>query len=69
LAQNESQAAIATFERFLEISEDYTAEAKWYLALSYLKENRAAEARVLMEELQGDEKYGKEATKILGQLE
>lgn len=65
LAQNQSQAAIATFERFLEISQDYTSEAKWYLALAYLNVDRAEDARLLLEELEGDVRYGKDANKIL----
>jgi cytochrome c-type biogenesis protein CcmH/NrfG len=68
LAQNQSQSAIATFERFLEISEDSVTEAKWYLALSYLKEARAEEARVLLEEIKEDDEYGKQATRILRRL-
>lgn len=69
LALNQSQAAIATFERFLEISQDSVTEAKWYLALSYLKEDRVADARILLEELSGDVMYGKGATKILRRLD
>ncbi len=68
LAQNESQAAIATFEQFLEISQDSVTEAKWYLAMSYLKEGRIEEAKVLLEELKEDEEYGKQANKILRRL-
>lgn len=68
LAQNESQGAIATFERFLEISKDSVAEAKWYLALSYLKESRVEAAKVLLEELNEDKEYGKQANKILRRL-
>ncbi len=68
LAQNESQAAIATFELFLEISQDSVIEAKWYLAMSYLKENRTVEAKVLLEELKTDNTYVKEASRILRRL-
>lgn len=69
LAQNQTQAAIATFKRFLEISQDSVSDAKWYLALSYLKEDRVEETKVLLGQLRGDVKYGKDASKILRQLE
>lgn len=68
MAQNQTQAAIATFKRFLEISRDSVTEAKWYLALSYLKENRVEEAKELLEELKGDVKYGKEVREIIAGL-
>ncbi len=68
LSQNQSQTAIATFERFLEISQDYRTEATWYLALSYLKENRAEAARSLLEEIKDDQKFGQETAKILRRL-
>lgn len=68
LAQNQTQAAIATFERFLEISKDSVTDARWYLALSYLHEDRVEEAKELMEALSEDGKYGKDASKILRKL-
>jgi len=68
LAQNASQAAIATFERFLEISKDSVTEAKWYLALSYLKESRVEAAKTMLDEIKGDQKFGKKAAKILRRL-
>jgi len=68
LSQGQSQEAIDTFERFLEVSEDNIPEASWYLALSYLKENREEEAAKLLEELKDSDKYGKEAARILKRL-
>jgi tetratricopeptide (TPR) repeat protein len=69
LAQNQTQAAIATFERFLEISTDSVADAKWYLALSYLNVGRIEAAKMLLEELRKDGVYGKDAYRILRELD
>ncbi len=68
LAQDQSQQAIITFEQFLEQSGEHVAEAKWYLALSYLNENRVDDAQGLLVELRSNEKYEKEADSILKQL-
>ena len=69
LAQNDAAKAIATFERFLEISNDSVADAKWYLALGYLKADRLNEAKSILEELKQDNLYGKRAEKILRKLD
>ena len=68
LAENDGQAAIITFKRFLELSQDFTMQAKWYLALSYLKEDDVDEAKVLLEELENNEEIVKQAVKILKDL-
>lgn len=68
LAEDQSGAAITTFERYLEVSQDNIPEAKWYLALSYLKESRVDDAGILLEELKDSEEYGKEAARILKRL-
>jgi tetratricopeptide (TPR) repeat protein len=69
LHENKSALAIDTFERFLEISQDMVPEGKWYLALSYLNENRVENARELLEELKENEALGNQAQKILKHLE
>jgi tetratricopeptide (TPR) repeat protein len=69
LAQGQSEASITTFERYLEISQDNIVQAKWYLAMGYLQENRVEEATSLLKELKQSEAYGKEAGRILKKLD
>jgi tetratricopeptide (TPR) repeat protein len=69
LAQDQGEASINTFERYLEISQDNVAQAKWYLAMGYLKVNRVEEAKLLLKELKQSEEYGKEAGRILKKLD
>ena len=69
LAQGQGEASINTFKRYLEISQDNVAQAKWYLAMGYLKENRVEEATLLLKELKQSEEYGKEAGRILKKLD
>ena len=69
LAQGQSQAAIHTFEQFLEVSEDNVAEAKWYLALGYLNENMVQDAKILLKELNDGEEYREDTRKILKKLD
>jgi len=61
--------AIESFTRFLEISDELQVEAQWYLALSYMKESRVEEAKILLEELEQSEKRGKQAKRMLNQLQ
>ena len=69
LARNDSKEAITIFERFLKISKDSLTDAKWYLALAFLKENRVEEARATLQELIEDQQYGADAKTILSKLD
>lgn len=69
LAQGQGTASIASFEHYLGITEDNVSEAKWYLALGYLKEGKVDEATVLLEELQQNEQYGQQVRRILKKLD
>ncbi|GJM29771.1 MAG: hypothetical protein DHS20C17_24060 [Cyclobacteriaceae bacterium] len=68
LHEDKGTLAIGTFQRFLEISPDMVIEGKWYLALSYLNENRVEDARKLLEELKQSDERGAQARKVLKQL-
>jgi hypothetical protein len=62
-------ASTKVFESFLSEFEKYEAEAKWYLALCYLKLERIPEAGDLMSELANQEgSLGKDAAKISKRL-
>ena len=69
LHEGRGAAAIATFTRFLEVSNELKEDARWYLALGYLSENRADEARTLLEGLANTDERGEQARKILKKLE
>ncbi len=69
LAQGQGEASIATFERFLEISQDNIVQAKWYLAMGYLQQSRVGEATLLLKELKLSEEYGNDAGRILRKLD
>lgn len=51
LALKESKSAINKLKQVLELSGDFQVQAKWYLALAYIQENKKEEARLLLEEL------------------
>jgi len=62
-------ASTKVFESFLTEFEKYEAEAKWYLALCYLKLERISEAGEIMSELANQEgRLGKDAAKISKRL-
>lgn len=69
LHEGRGAAAIATFTRYLEISNELQEDAHWYLALSYLSENRTNEAMALLEGLSHTDERGEQAKKILSKLE
>ena len=69
LALSDSKSAIKTFERFLEISKDSIRDAKWYLAMALLKEDRVDEALSTLQELIQDKQYGEDAKTILRKLD
>jgi len=69
MGEEEYEASIKIFESFISEFEKYEAEAKWYLALSYLKLEKIPEAGELMTELAHQEgSLGKEAAKISKRL-
>ncbi len=69
LHEGRGAAAIATFTRFLDISNELQEEARWYLALSYLSENRTDEARPLLERISQAGERSEQAKNILKKME
>lgn len=71
LKLNDTKQAIADFIDYLLLGSEakYFEDAKWYLALSYLKEGRLEEAKKQLEELSGiDGPYQAKSTKLLVNL-
>ncbi len=70
LAAEEGAACIITLERFLEISQDdFINEAKWYLAMGYLKEGRKEEAKRLFHDIENSSEFGLRASGIIKKLD
>lgn len=58
-----------TLQRTARSATDYAAAGKWYLALTYLKQEKVAQARPLLEELRSEGTYKREsATQLLETL-
>jgi tetratricopeptide (TPR) repeat protein len=70
MGQEEFPSSIRTFESLIEKSDAYSYEAKWYLALCYLKTEDFASAKNLLNELADlDGTMGEQSTKILKRLD
>jgi tetratricopeptide (TPR) repeat protein len=64
LAMGETSKAIDIFTRYS--FDKFNTEARWYLSLSYIKEGRVAEAKLILEKLAADDNdFSAKATEIL----
>jgi tetratricopeptide (TPR) repeat protein len=69
LAQGNVDKAEASFNHILEKHTDLVTQAKWYLALTYLKQNKLERARARLWEISDSSMYGEKARKILNKLD
>lgn len=69
LASGETELAIQTFSRLIETSDEYDAEATWYLGLCYLKKEDPETAAGWFQQLaSGTSPYAAKARRLLDEL-
>lgn len=69
LSDNRPNEAEKVFKNYLSKYQEFALEARWYLSLSYLKQDRVVEAKQILEELsKQDNNYRTEAIEILKSL-
>ncbi|MFA0964144.1 tol-pal system YbgF family protein [Roseivirga sp. BDSF3-8] len=69
LASGKAQDAEDIFKNVIKNYEQFNVQAEWYLALSYLKQDRKAEARKMLQKLtMGQNSYREDAQLILRKL-
>lgn len=67
--ENPEAAAAQLDLILLQVENEYTEEAKWYLALAKIKLNQTAEARIILNEIIAEEgEYKRDAKKVLKDL-
>lgn len=70
LSANKATDAESTFKEYLRKYEEYEAESRWYLSLSYLKQKKLKETRSVLEAIsKEDNDYSKKAVLILKDLQ
>ena len=73
LSANQPKQAIAIFNKYLKEYDEFSIEARWYLALSYIKDGQVRQAQQQLEALAADgspaNSYKSRANAILKQLE
>jgi len=69
MAQNEFAKAEKNFTEMLRKHTELITQAKWYLALTYLKENKMERAKSVLWEISKSSTYGEKAQKLLSQLD
>ncbi|NER18692.1 tetratricopeptide repeat protein [Spongiivirga citrea] len=61
LANSEYENAILAFNKVVKTHEEFTQESRWYLALSYLKQEDVNNAKKILTEIEQKNTYKKEA--------
>ena len=69
LAQNDLNKAEKVFTEMLTKQSELITQAKWYLALTYLKENKMERAKATLWEISKSSTYGEKARKLLKKLD
>lgn len=69
LAQNDLANAEKTFIELVARHGELITQAKWYLALTYLKENKMERAKSTLWEISKSSTYGEKAQKLLEELD
>jgi predicted Zn-dependent protease len=69
LAQNDLAHAEKTFTDMLARHSDLLTQAKWYLALTFLKENKLERAKSVLWEISKSSTYGEKAQHLLKELD
>ncbi len=65
LALGQTADAIGSFESVVDTNGEFTSEARWYLALSHLKNKENTKAKVLLNRIVEDQSYKYEAASVL----
>jgi tetratricopeptide (TPR) repeat protein len=68
LMTGKTQEAEASFIHLLDAHSDLVTPAKWYLALTYLKENKPERVKSTLWEISKSSTYGEKARRLLKQL-
>ena len=69
LAQNDLSKAEKVFTEMLTKQSELITQAKWYLALTYLKENKMERAKATLWEISKSSTYGEKAQQLLKELD
>lgn len=69
LAQNDLSKAEKVFTEMLTRQSELITQVKWYLALTYLKENKMERAKATLWEISKSSTYGEKAQKLLKALD
>ena len=69
LAVGQADKAEMMFNKILKEHEDLVTQAKWYLSLAYLKQNKLERARAVLWEISKSSTYGEKAQKLLKELD
>jgi tetratricopeptide (TPR) repeat protein len=69
MAINEFDKAEATLRHMLKVHSDLITQAKWYLALIYVKQSRMERAKAILWEISDSSTYGEKAKKLLDELD
>ncbi|HEV8514023.1 MAG TPA: tetratricopeptide repeat protein, partial [Cyclobacteriaceae bacterium] len=69
LAQNDLAKAEKVFTEMLTKQSELITQVKWYLALTYLKENKMERAKATLWEISKSSTYGEKAQKLLKELD
>jgi tetratricopeptide (TPR) repeat protein len=69
LSQNDPAHAEKIFNEMLEKQTELITQAKWYLALTYLKQNKIERTKATLWEISNSSTYGEKARKLLNELD
>ncbi len=69
LSIGQAERAELVFRNILDDHEDLVTQAKWYLSLSYLKQNKLERAKSTLWEISKSSTYGEKARKLLKELD
>ncbi len=69
LATGRADRAEIMFNKILTEHEDLVTQAKWYLSLAYLKQNKMERTRAVLWEISKSSTYGEKARKLLEELD
>ncbi|MBK5277823.1 MAG: hypothetical protein JJE09_03060, partial [Bacteroidia bacterium] len=69
LEAGQLQEAEKTFKHMLTNHSDLVTQAKWYLALTYLKMNKLERVKATLWEISKSSTYGEKARKLLNELD
>lgn len=69
MALNEFDKAETVFQHMLKEHTDLVTQTKWYLALTYLKQNKLERAKSTLWEISDSSTYGEKAKKVLNALD